>query len=164
MANAQDRDDVVALPRIEQTLLWAIRTWVLGRQTGEDMSFKLESVFRHVGATDAAVALQGLLWVLSQGLTRTLQVNCTCQMTVSADEDHLLQLFCLLGDDRVEDAESLLRGFAAERVALLAADCALRVVLELAASGYHLGRHGPGLPLAASRPAVPFPGAHGPFH
>ena len=39
MANAQDRDDVVALPRIEQTLLWAIRTWVLGRQTGEDMSF-----------------------------------------------------------------------------------------------------------------------------
>lgn len=137
MMTPHGRAALADLPRIEQSLLWAIRTWVIGRRLGVDMSFKIGSVFRHIGAADTAAALEGFLWVLSQGLTRTLWVNCTCETKVSGDEARLLDVFSLLVADHVEDAEALLRDVASERATLLAADCALRVALQLQEAGYY---------------------------
>ncbi len=128
--------ELTDLPRMDQSLLWAIRTWVLGRRLGEDMGAKIESVFRHIGVADASHPLEGFLWVLSQGLTRSLQVNCTCQTAVSPDETQLLALFDLLGEDKADEAEAVLRDMANERATLLALDCALRVVLQFRAGGY----------------------------
>ncbi|NPD69236.1 hypothetical protein HN018_02430 [Lichenicola cladoniae] len=137
MLRAREHATLPELPRIEQSLLWAIRTWVIGRRLGEDMSFKIGSVFRHIGAADTAPALEGFLWVLSQGLTRTLWINCTCETQVTRDEACLLNIFSLLVTDHVEDAEALLRDIACERAALLAADCALRVAFQLQEAGYY---------------------------
>lgn len=142
MTTAHERTTLPDLPRIEQSLLWAIRTWVIGRRLGEDMSSKIGSVFRHIGSADTAAALEGFLWVLSQGLTRTLSINCTCETSITQDEARLLDVFSLLVEDHVEDAEALLRDVAFERAALLAADCALRVALQLQEAGYYRFEHG----------------------
>ncbi|MCQ8277293.1 hypothetical protein NFI95_02365 [Acetobacteraceae bacterium KSS8] len=128
--------DLTDLPRMDQSLLWAIRTWVLGRRLGEDMGAKIEAVFRHIGVADASHPLEGFLWVLSQGLTRSLQVNCTCQTAVSPDETRLLAVFEWLAEDKPDEAETMLSDMANERAALLALDCALRVVLQFRAGGH----------------------------
>lgn len=131
-----DLEPVWQLPRIDHTLLWAMRVWVMGHRSKQQVMPQIDAVFRHVGVTHAAPALAAFLHALSCGLTRTVEINCTCRTSYGPDERLLLDVFGLVSLDRHEDAEALLRSIAEERAALLALDCALRLVLMFQEAGH----------------------------
>ena len=131
-----DLEPVWQLPRIDHTVLWAMRVWVLGRRTNYQVTRQIDTVFRHVGVSDAAPLLAGFLQALGSGLRRTVEINCTCRTTYGPDERLLLDAFSLLSLDRHEDAEALLRSIAYESAALPALDCALRLVLLFQRAGH----------------------------
>ena len=131
-----DLEPVWQLPRIDHTLLWAMRVWVLGQRTNQQVTPQIDAVFRHVGVRNAAPVLASFLHVLSHGLRRTVEINCTCRTSYGPDERLLLDTFGLLSLDRHEDAEALLRSIADERAALVALDCALRLVLLFQEAGH----------------------------
>lgn len=129
---------VAGLPSLERSLLSAIRGWVIAQHSGRDARPAVADMFDRLDAVEATPTLLGFMSVLGHGVTRTIEVNCTCRHTVSAEERLLLDVLAMQQEGMVEDAAACLLGIATERSALLAADHALRLVLSLQAAGHRL--------------------------
>jgi len=133
-----DADATRRLAPVDGALLHAIRCWVIGSRTGQDATGAIADTLRPVGLESAMPVLNALLWTISCGITRPVEINCTCQTSMTEDEQLLLDMFALQQEGRPEDAESLLQAICNERAASLAGECMLRIVLQLGASGLAL--------------------------
>lgn len=139
-----DRNRCSELPELENALLWCMRAWVIGHCNHRKVSDRMASIFAKLGAAGAVSDLDGLMWALSQGARRTIEVNCVCYSEVSADERMLLDAFALEQQEDHEDAYAILIHLMTERAAAIACDHAHRLALSLAAAGrlLSLPQHG----------------------
>lgn len=144
-----------ALPPLENALLWTMQAWVVGFCRGSDVAKRIADVYGELGAPEAAGYLDGFMWVLSQGATRLLEVNCVCCDTVSADERALLDVLALLQEEQEGEALALLATMAMPGAALAARSSALRLVRMLNGAGHQLPESGAAM---RRRLLVPPPG------
>lgn len=130
------------LPMLEAALLWSMRAWVLGQVRGIAVDDRLQAVFAGLRATAAVEPLDGLMWVLSQGASRTLDIACVCNPAVSADETTLLDVLALEQEARPDDATVLLGRLVNRAAAGIGRGCAGRLVAAVNAAGHRLPRAG----------------------
>jgi hypothetical protein len=128
------------LPMLENALLWAMRTWVIGHARRVDVAERIDRVFDRLGAPEATRHLERFMSVLARSATRVLEVHCVCHTEVSDDEAALLHLLALQQDEAYEEAYSLLAGMTIEEGAVLGCDHACRLVLALRDAGQTLQR------------------------
>ncbi|MCG7360294.1 hypothetical protein MHZ93_03360 [Roseomonas sp. ACRSG] len=126
------------LPLLDNALLWTMQAWVVGYCRDGDVAERIADIYAELGAPEAAGYLDGFMWVLSQGATRLLEVNCVCCDIVSADERALLDVFALVQERQEGEALALLATMAMPGAALAARSSALRLVAALNEAGHHL--------------------------
>jgi hypothetical protein len=129
---------ITAIEQRERVLLWTMRAWVIGITQKIPVEEQIEDAFRRIGAPDATGQLYGLMWILSQGACRMLDVDCVCAKTVSGDERTLLDILALSQQGRTFEAMILLRTMVKSTRALAVADCASSLVQALSAAGFAL--------------------------
>jgi hypothetical protein len=134
-----------ALPMLDHTLLWTMQSWVVSHRRAGHVAGRIAEVFGELGAPEAAGYLDGFMWVLSQGATRLLDVNCVCCDTVSADERLLLDVFSLVQERQDEEALALLGGLVTPGAALAARSSAIRLMAALREAGHALPESGAAL-------------------
>jgi hypothetical protein len=132
---ANDDTPRAALPMLDNALLWAMQAWVVGHCRGGNVAGRIAGVFGELGAPEASGYLDGFMWVLSQGATRLLEVNCVCCDRVSADERALLDVFALTQEGQGEEAMELLCTMMTAGAALAARSSATRLVAALNEAG-----------------------------
>jgi hypothetical protein len=135
---ANDDAPRTALPVLDNALLWTMQAWVVGHCRDAEVVGRIADVYAELGAPEAAGYLDGFMWVLSQGATRLLAVNCTCCDTVSADERALLDVFALLQEGREEESLALLGTMVLPGAALAARSSAIRLIWALKEAGHML--------------------------
>lgn len=123
------------LPTSESSLLWLMRTWVVGHCRQQDVSDRLRAVLDDLGAAASFEYLEGFMWALCKGASRPIEVLCLCREDVSADERLLLDQFALLQQGELDDAHALLCTFLPDRAATIAVRSAETMVDGLAAVG-----------------------------
>ena len=128
-------DERMALPHLEQLLLYSIRVWVIGFCRGLPIAERLDEVFAMIGAPEAAAHLCGFMWAVGHGARRLLAVDCVCRAEVSEDERRLLDVLALAQAGRSLEAVLLLRSLITPPAALAAGDSAARLGSALAAAG-----------------------------
>lgn len=131
-----------ALPLLDNALLWTMQAWVVGHCRDADVGSRVADIYAELGAPEAAGYLDGFMWVLSQGATRLLEVNCVCCDIVSADERALLDIFALVQEGQEEEALALLGTMAMPGAALAARSSALRLMAALNQAGQYLPESG----------------------
>jgi hypothetical protein len=134
-----------SLPMLDQALLWTMQAWVVGHCRGGRVASRIADVFGELGAPEAAGYLDGFMWVLSQGATRLLDVNCVCCDTISADERLLLDVFSLVQEGQDDEALALLGGLVTPGAALAARSSAIRLMAALGEAGHALPESGAAL-------------------
>lgn len=146
---------VEELPHAEQFALWAMRFWVFGYQRQVPVEQELGEAFAKVGTVNGAYLLDTVMLTLAGGRCRALEIHCTCNRRVSADEQCLLAALACHQRGQSREAEEHLRPLLTpsalrivnQRLGLLAA--ALRAAdLVLAA---------PANPTRSSATVIPFP-------
>jgi hypothetical protein len=139
------------MSREERVLLWAMRAWVIGITQKLPVEEQIADAFNRIGAPDATGQLYAFMWILSQGASRMLNVDCVCQESLSGDERALLDILALSQHKRTFEAMILLRSMVRRSRALAAADSAMKVAKTLSAAGLLL----PTRPLQTTRYAFP---------
>lgn len=124
------------LPPLEQSLLWTMRTWVLGHCRGVDFSDRIQTVFDTLRASEASYHLDHFMQVLSRAANRSLQVNCVCNRMLSEDEATLLDILALQQREQHEDAFERLARITNEWAAIAGCDHANRIALALSDRGH----------------------------
>jgi hypothetical protein len=143
-ANDNSGDPVTALPRLERILLWTMRAWVIGITRKIPVEDQISEAFSRLGAPDATGQLYGFMWMLANGAGRTINIDCTCSRTVSADERHLLDIFAFSQHRQSLEAMLALRGMMPASVAISAGESAVAVANALSAAGQRLMQRAPG--------------------
>lgn len=127
-----------SLSRQERILLWTMRAWVIGITQKIPVEEQIQDAFNRIGAPDATGQLYGFMWILSQGASRMLNVDCVCQSHISRDERILLDIMALSQHKRTFEAMLLLRSLVRRGSAVAAAESALKVTRSLSAAGFTL--------------------------
>jgi hypothetical protein len=138
---------ITAINQREKVMLWTIRAWVIGITQKIPVEEQIQDAFQRVGAPDATGQLYAFMWILSQGASRMLDVDCVCSKKISPDERALLDILALSQHGRTFEAMILLRSMVKSTRALAVADCASDIVRTLTAAGFVL----PVRPLETSR-------------
>ncbi len=133
-----DACDIALLSRPERFLLWTMRAWVVGITEKIPVEDQIQDAFNRVGAPDATGQLFALMWILSHGASRMLNVDCVCAPRVSADERALLDILALVQCGRSFEALVMLRSMVSRETAVAAADSAAEIMRALAAAGFAL--------------------------
>ena len=123
---------------LDRILLWAIRAWMMRIVSGIPIEERIQNVFAKLGASAAADQLYELVWLIGHRATRTIDLDCVCQTTVSADEHALLDIIALAQEGRSFETMMLLRGMLGPMDALAAAEGAARVAATLTQAGRFL--------------------------
>jgi hypothetical protein len=126
------------ISRQEQILIWAMRAWVIGIAQKIPVEEQIQDAFSRVGAPDATGQLYGFMWILSQGASRMLDVDCVCQTRLSRDERMLLDILALSQHKRTFEAMVMLRSLVRRGSAVAAAESAIKVMCSLSAAGFTL--------------------------
>ncbi len=133
-------DERSALPLIEQTLLWSMRTWVAGLRTPSEVVVgRMAAVFADLGAPACAGYIDGFMWVLRHGAARTIGIDCPCCPRLERDERVLLRVFALMQQDDWPVAAALLQGMVTPNACNAALDSAGRVGAELLRAKRRMG-------------------------
>ena len=127
-----------SLSRLESVLLWAMRAWVVGIVEKIPVEEQICDAFRQIGVPGGTAQLYEFMWVVSQGATRTIDVDCVCKARVSRDERSLLNVIALAQHERTFEALVLLRSMLEPKIAMAAVDSAARIAAMLRAEGQHL--------------------------
>lgn len=150
----------VAISRQERLLLWTMRAWVIGITQKIPVEEQIQDAFNRIGAPDATGQLYAFMWILSQGASRMLNVDCVCQNSLSRDERALLDILALSQHKRTFEAMILLRSIVRRGRAIAAGESAMRVATALSEAGFVL----PVRSLETTRYAFPTQeGRHGLF-
>jgi hypothetical protein len=128
-----------------------MRAWVIGITQKIPVEEQIQDAFNRIGAPDATGQLYAFMWILSQGASRTLNVDCVCQTSLSSDERTLLDIVTLSQHKRTFEAMILLRSIVRRSRAVAAADSAMKVAGALSAAGFVL----PARALETTRYAFP---------
>ncbi len=128
------------LPMIEAALLWSMRAWVIGHCRGVDVAGRIGTMFTQLEAPRAADYLDGFMQTLCRSATRTLEVNCVCYPTLSADEAALLDVHALQQLGYEDEAYAVLRRMLTHAGAVTGCDRSARLTLLLTAAGHSLPR------------------------
>lgn len=88
-------------------LIWCMRAWVRSLRCELDTDPRIQGVLGALGAPDAAPYLEGFMFAVGNGATRTIAVQCACCPAVSPDEQLLLDALGLAQEQR--PFEALLR-------------------------------------------------------
>lgn len=142
-----DTQTVAAISRNERIMLWTMRAWVIGITQKIPVEEQIQDAFTRIGAPDATGQLYGFMWILSQGASRMLDVDCVCSQKISGDERALLDILALSQHGRTFEAMILLRAMVKSTRALSVSDCAVDIVRTLSSAGFIL----PVRPLETSR-------------
>ena len=126
------------LSRPERIMLWTMRAWVIGITQKIPVEEQIQDAFQRIGAPDATGQLYAFMWILSQGASRMLDVDCVCSKTISADERALLDILALSQQGRTFEAMILLRSMVKGTRALATAECANDFVHTLSVAGFLL--------------------------
>jgi hypothetical protein len=124
--------------RHERIMLWMMRAWVIGITQKIPVEEQIQDAFQRIGAPDATGQLYAFMWILSQGASRMLDVDCVCSKKVSEDERALLDILALSQHGRTFEAMILLRSMVRRSRALAVADCAAEIVRSLSAANFNL--------------------------
>ena len=127
-----------SLSRQERIVLWTMRAWVIGITQKIPVEEQIQDAFNRIGAPDATGQLYGFMWILSQGASRMLNVDCVCQPRLSRDERMLLDIMALSQHERTFEAMLLLRSLVRRGSAVAAAESAIKVTRSLSAAGFIL--------------------------
>jgi hypothetical protein len=92
MYDRRHLDETPSPPGIEAALLWSIRAWVIGFSRGIEVQSRITQLWSRLGVPDAANYIDGMMWALSRGVTRTVEINCVCNGETSDDEATLVNL------------------------------------------------------------------------
>ena len=139
LSTCTDADNRANLSMAEGTLLWSMRTWVIGLARPDvDVSARIEAAFADLRAPGATPFLDGFMWALRHGAVRTIGVDCPCQARVDPDERALLDVFALAQNGNGMEAVLLLRGMVTPAAARTALASAERVAERLAQAGTRL--------------------------
>lgn len=125
-----------SLPSLEKALLWTMRAWALGHCRREPVEERIQTVFDHLHASEAAYHLEHFMQALGRGALRSLEVNCVCNEVFSADEATLLEIFALQQREQHEEAFEKLSSMTTEFSAMAGCDHANRAALALAEAGH----------------------------
>lgn len=134
------QENPLALPPLENALLWSMRVWVIGHCRTLDVADRIHQVFTRLHAPAATSYLDAFMQTLCRGATRTLEVNCVCNPEVSADESDLLDIYALQQARYEDEAQALLGRMTTRNAAAAGCDYAARVVLALNVAGHSLPR------------------------
>jgi hypothetical protein len=126
------------LSRQERILLWTMRAWVIGITQKIPVEEQIQDAFNRVGAPDATGQLYAFMWILSQGASRMLNVDCVCQSSISTDERALLDVIALSQHKRTFEAMILLRSVVRCGRAVAAGESAMKIATALTAAGFVL--------------------------
>ncbi|WP_158743113.1 hypothetical protein [Acidisphaera sp. L21] len=122
---------------VERALLWSMRAWVIGYTRRIKVDDRIGQMWSSLGVVEAAGCVDALMWALSNGVTRAVQINCTCNTETSADEQVLLRLVMQAPVHR--DLQWLeLLGMVTPGAAGAICDSGARLRLVLAAGGFNL--------------------------
>jgi hypothetical protein len=122
----------------EKIMLWTMRAWVIGITEKIPVEDQIQDAFNRIGAPDANGQLYAFMWILSQGASRMLNVDCVCSQKISGDERALLDILALSQHGRTFEAMILLRSMVKNTRALAVADCAANIVRTLSSAGFIL--------------------------
>ena len=91
------------LPFTEQYVLWGLRLWALGNDTGSNMASKIHEGFLRGGAPHAARSLIRIMNMIASSGYRPFQLHCRCLETVSDDENLILNAIaqCQIGNSEI---------------------------------------------------------------
>jgi len=126
------------LSRQERIALWTMRAWVIGITQKIPVEEQIQEAFQRIGAPNATGQLYALMWILSQGACRMLDIGCVCGTNISGDERTLLDILALSQHGRGFEAMILLRSMVKSTRALATANYANDFVRTLSAAGFHL--------------------------
>jgi hypothetical protein len=126
------------LCRQERIALWTMRAWVIGITQKIPVEEQIQDAFNRIGAPDATGQLYAFMWILSQGASRMLDVDCVCSTRISGDERALLDILALSQHGRSFEAMILLRSMVKNTRALATAECVDDFVRTLSAAGFRL--------------------------
>jgi hypothetical protein len=143
MCKAIDQSETAAHPlsrmsQQERIMLWTMRAWVIGITQKIPVEEQIQDAFTRIGAPDATGQLYAFMWILSQGASRMLDVDCVCSTKISEDERALLDILALSQHGRSFEAMILLRSMVKSSRALATAECARDFVQALSVAGFHL--------------------------
>ena len=126
------------LCRQERIALWTMRAWVIGITQKIPVEEQIQDAFQRIGAPDATGQLYAFMWILSQGASRMLDVDCVCSTRISGDERALLDILALSQHGRSFEAMILLRSMVKNTRAVATAECVDDFVRTLSAAGFRL--------------------------
>ena len=127
---------VASLSLSERTLLWSMRVWVAGLVRPElAAADQMAAALADLRAAHATAYLDGFMWALRHGATRTIGIDCPCQPGLDADERALLDVFALAQHGGGMEAAMLLRAMVSPAASRAALDSAERLGRALAAAG-----------------------------
>ena len=91
------------LPFNEQYVLWGLRLWSLGNDTGSNIASKIHEGFLRGGLPHAAQSLTRIMNIIASSGYRPPQIHCGCVGTVSDDENLILNSIaqCQIGNPEV---------------------------------------------------------------
>ena len=136
--SAAPTQSAAGISRQERILLWTMRAWVIGITQKIPVEEQIQDAFNRIGAPDATGQLYGFMWILSQGASRMLNVDCVCQTRISRDERLLLDVLALSQHKRTFEAMVMLRSLVRRGSAVAAAESAFKVMSSLSEAGFTL--------------------------
>ena len=120
-------DHNLHIPRAERVLLWAVRTWVIGRSQGVALDSEIDTALARIHAHGAAGPHLDLMAALEDGATRKLSVECVCCRHATPDEQRIVDVVAMFQQGRDFEATRLLRGFVTPPGSLVARASAIRL-------------------------------------
>ena len=103
-------DDRAALPIEQAALLWCMRVWVLGLRGAVDATGRIRRMAVQLDSGEAAPFIEGFMFALQHGATRSLAVGCVGCPRITPDEQTLLEALGLAQERRTFEALLSLRG------------------------------------------------------
>ncbi len=131
-------DPRLAMPVESAVLLWCMRVWVVGMHQQVDADVRIERMLDTLGAAEAALYVEGLMFAVEHGATRKVSVQCVSKPSISADEQCLIDAVALAQEYRPFEALLLLRGFLSPDGARAAVRSAEEIGASLARAGRFL--------------------------
>lgn len=131
-------DPRLAMPVESAVLLWCMRVSMVEMQKPVDAEIRTHRVLEALGVAEAAPYVEGLMFAVGHGATRTVAVQCVCQPSISADEQALLDAVALAQESRLFEALLSLRGFLSPDGARAALHSAEKIGVMFARAGRFL--------------------------
>lgn len=126
-------DERLFLPIEQGVLLWCMRSWVMEMKRPSEQEQRINDMLDRFGVPGAAPYLKGLMFALSHGASRMIEVQCVCAPRIGTDERALLEMLGLAQAKRPFEAVLLLKGLVtpeAARAALRSAEGVGDVFME----------------------------------